>query len=310
MVSVISHLVDSNNKSCKGDAIPFDKNTFICIEGDTDRINKFVYPICRQIATKFDSKSINDFIDAEFVPSVFIITPSTKEAQNLKSNFDNILEKFENSYSIILKTICLNFDDQIDKEKLKNKIIGITTPKQFLSLTNLKILNFDKIDFLAFYDLSSLLFFGHQKDIENICEIHNKKLIFVSNQNYEKCLKFVNKLKKNSEKLSILGEKILKKSENLDVEKLDKNITKNDLKHFFVKFANFSDKFLIIFCLFKLGLATGKALILAKDIFESYKIKIFLNKFSISCQVFNGNLPSDFSDFVYQNFCKGLTSFG
>merc|ERR1712226_1610926 len=52
-----------------------------------------------------------------------------------------------------------------------------------------------------------------------------------------------------------------------------------------------SDKYLILYTLLKLQLVSGKSLIFVKDIESAYRLKIFLERFSMQSGVLNAELP-------------------
>lgn len=51
------------------------------------------------------------------------------------------------------------------------------------------------------------------------------------------------------------------------------------------------DKFLLIYTLLKLGLVQGKSLVFVRDVDRCYRLKLFLEQFSIPACVLNSELP-------------------
>jgi len=52
-----------------------------------------------------------------------------------------------------------------------------------------------------------------------------------------------------------------------------------------------TDKFLLLYVIFKLKLVKGKCLVFVNDTDRSYKLKLFLEKFGIRAGVLNAELP-------------------
>lgn len=63
------------------------------------------------------------------------------------------------------------------------------------------------------------------------------------------------------------------------------------LQQFQVVCATEEDKFLLLFALLKLALIRGKALLFVNTLERSYRLRLFLEQFSIPTCVLNGELP-------------------
>jgi ATP-dependent RNA helicase DDX56/DBP9 len=66
------------------------------------------------------------------------------------------------------------------------------------------------------------------------------------------------------------------------------------------------EKFLLIFIIFKLRLVKGKCIIFVGDVDRSYRLKLFLEQFSIRSCVLNSELPINSRLHVVQEFNKGV----
>jgi ATP-dependent RNA helicase DDX56/DBP9 len=86
-----------------------------------------------------------------------------------------------------------------------------------------------------------------------------------------------------------LNSLMLKSPVNIDVQ--DTETDKDRLKQYMIHYENENDKFLILYVMLKLKLVQGKILIFANDIDRLYKIKLFLEQFSIKACVLNSDLP-------------------
>ena len=68
------------------------------------------------------------------------------------------------------------------------------------------------------------------------------------------------------------------------------------------------DKFVLIYALFKLELIRGKSLIFVQSVDRCYKLKLFLEQFSIPCCVLNSELPVASRLHTVSQFNKGVYS--
>lgn len=66
------------------------------------------------------------------------------------------------------------------------------------------------------------------------------------------------------------------------------------------------DKFLILFYIIKMRLVRGKCLIFVHGIDRGYKLKLFLEQFSIKSSVLNAELPHNSRYHTITQFNKGL----
>ena len=65
------------------------------------------------------------------------------------------------------------------------------------------------------------------------------------------------------------------------------------------------DKFLLVYSLLKLGSVRGKTLFFVNSIDKSYKLKLFLERFSISSIVLNTELPQNSRNHILEQFHRG-----
>jgi ATP-dependent RNA helicase DDX56/DBP9 len=81
--------------------------------------------------------------------------------------------------------------------------------------------------------------------------------------------------------------------------------TEHQLSQFSVK-CRHDDKFLITYALLKLRLLRGKTLIFLNDIDQCYRLKLFLDHFSIKTSVLNSQLPIQSRQHIVEQFNKGM----
>ena len=68
------------------------------------------------------------------------------------------------------------------------------------------------------------------------------------------------------------------------------------------------DRYLITYALLKLRLLRGKTIIFINDVNRCYKLKLFLEQFSIKSCVLNSELPIQSRQHIVEQFNKGVRS--
>lgn len=74
----------------------------------------------------------------------------------------------------------------------------------------------------------------------------------------------------------------------------------------YLEVLNHSDKFIVVYTLLKLELITGKIVIFVNNKASGYKLKIFLDEFSIKNALLNYELPKATRHLAVTNFTKGV----
>lgn len=77
------------------------------------------------------------------------------------------------------------------------------------------------------------------------------------------------------------------------------------LSQFTIK-CGYDEKFLLTYTLLKLRLLRGKTLIFVNDVDGCYKLKLFLEFFSINSAVLNSQLPTQSRQHIVDQFNKGI----
>ena len=65
------------------------------------------------------------------------------------------------------------------------------------------------------------------------------------------------------------------------------------IKHLYAYTQTQVDKYLLLFCLSKLSIATGKTVIYANDVTQAYRIKFFFARFHFKCFVMSPDMPKN-----------------
>lgn len=87
--------------------------------------------------------------------------------------------------------------------------------------------------------------------------------------------------------------------------KLQEDTTSGRLSQFYVRVPS-EDKYLLLYALVRLNLIAGKALFFVNSISECFRLKLFLEQFSIRAAVLNAELPANSRKHILEQFNKGV----
>ncbi|CAG8632741.1 2945_t:CDS:10, partial [Dentiscutata heterogama] len=169
--------------------------------------------------------------------------------------------------------------------------IIVATPSRALAhLDSQNIVVRDTLDSLVIDEADLVLSYGYEDDVQKILTYLPK--IF-------QCFLMSATLTKNVENLKQLllsNPAIL----TLHEEKDEINLTQYCVR------CSEVDKFLLIYVILKLRLIKGKCILFVNDIDRCYRLKLFLEQFSIKTCVLNSELPLNSRYHIVQEFNKGI----
>ena len=185
-----------------------------------------------------------------------------------------------------------NSNIQNSKALVSNADILIGTPSKILAHINNETINTKKdLKYLVIDEADIMFSYGYENDIctfiSYLPKIYQAMLVSAT------CSKDVENLKN-----LMLHNPIslrLKESEFPEEEKLSQYIVKCEA----------SDKFLLIYALFKLNLIQGKSLIFVNSVDKCYRLKLFLEKFYVKSCVLNSELPQYSRVHIVDAFNRG-----
>ncbi|TDZ30825.1 ATP-dependent RNA helicase DBP9 [Colletotrichum spinosum] len=152
-----------------------------------------------------------------------------------------------------------------------------------LSLENLSSLTLDEADLILSY--------GYNEDLENIA------------RRLPKGVQLVMMSATLSTDVTSLQGIFSRKPTVLDLE--DEETEDDSLSQFVVSCGE-DEKFLLAFIIFKLKLVKGKCLIFVNDVDRSYRLKLFLEQFSVRSCILNSELPVTSRAHVLEEFNRGV----
>ncbi|KAG5636782.1 hypothetical protein H0H81_006896 [Sphagnurus paluster] len=171
--------------------------------------------------------------------------------------------------------------------------IVIATPTRALSLLQSKALSISSLDSLVIDEADLILSYGHDEDIRQIFSGSYLPKVYQSFLMSATMTEDVELLKG----LTLRNHAILKLEEDEDEAA--------HLSQYAVQCSEV-DKFLLTYVILKLKLIKGKCILFVNDVDRSYRLKLFLEQFSIKSCVLNSELPLNSRYHTVQEFNKGV----
>ncbi|KXN89391.1 ATP-dependent RNA helicase dbp9 [Leucoagaricus sp. SymC.cos] len=171
--------------------------------------------------------------------------------------------------------------------------IVVATPSRALSLLQSKTLSLSAIDSLVIDEADLILSYGHDNDVRQIFsgaylpKVHQSFLMSATMTEDVEMLKG----------LTLRNPAILKLEEDEDEAA--------SLSQYAVRCSEV-DKFLLTYVILKLKLVSGKCILFVNDVDRCYRLKLFLEQFSIKSCVLNSELPLNSRYHTVQEFNKGV----
>ncbi|RXW23056.1 hypothetical protein EST38_g2815 [Candolleomyces aberdarensis] len=171
--------------------------------------------------------------------------------------------------------------------------IIIATPSRALALAQSKALSLGSIDSLVIDEADLILSYGHDEDVRQLFSGSFLPKVYQSFLMSATMTEDVEMLKG----LTLRNPVTLKLEEGEDEAAL--------LSQYAVRCSEV-DKFLLTYVILKLKLVKGKCIIFVNDVDRSYRLKLFLEQFSIKSCVLNSELPLNSRYHAVQEFNQGV----
>ncbi|QRV74223.1 DEAD/DEAH box helicase [Ceratobasidium sp. AG-Ba] len=169
----------------------------------------------------------------------------------------------------------------------------VATPARLLALIQSKALSLTSLDSLVIDEADLILSYGHDEDVKQILSGGYLPKIYQTFLMSATMTKDVETLKG----IVLRNPAILKLEEDKDEAA---NLTQYAVR------CSEVDKFLLTYVILKLRLVKGKCLIFVNDVDRGYRVKLFLEQFSIKSCVLNSELPLNTRFHIVQEFNKGV----
>ncbi|KAF7770611.1 hypothetical protein Agabi119p4_6585 [Agaricus bisporus var. burnettii] len=171
--------------------------------------------------------------------------------------------------------------------------VVVATPSRALALLQAKTLSLSALDTLVIDEADLILSYGHDHDIRQIFsgsylpKVHQSFLMSATMTEDVEMLKGI----------TLRNPAILKLEEAEDEAA--------SLSQYAVQCSEV-DKFLLTYVILKLKLVKGKCILFVNDVDRCYRLKLFLEQFSIKSCVLNSELPLNSRYHTVQEFNKGV----
>ncbi|XP_064383761.1 probable ATP-dependent RNA helicase DDX56 [Halichondria panicea] len=231
-------------------------------------------------------------IDSEGGVRVLVLVPSKELAEQATRNLKELASCCVREIVVVdVSNSPLSAAQRSLKVEKPDVVVG--TPSKLLAQLQNKNLSLKESMETLVVDEADLLFsYGYEDDI--------KTLLSYLPQIYQSFLMSATL----SEDVLSLRSLILHNPAILKLEESDLP-EESRLSQFHIK-CSLEDKFLLIYSLLKLGLVQGKSLLFVNDIDRCYKLKLFLEQFSIKSCVLNSELPENTRCHVVEEFNRGI----
>ncbi|KAI8350376.1 P-loop containing nucleoside triphosphate hydrolase protein [Blakeslea trispora] len=230
-------------------------------------------------------------LETESTTKALILVPTRELAEQVTNHINKLLTYTNQLVKVV--NLAGSMSVQLQRPLLAEKpdIIVSTPSRALIHLEANNLVLKDSLENLVIDEADLVLSFGYEEDVRKILT-HLPKI-------YQSFLMSAT-LTKEIEQLTAL---VLRKPAILALE--DSKEENDLLSQYVVKCTEF-EKFLFTFVIIKLRLIKGKILLFVNDIDRCYKLKLFLEQFSIKSCVLNSELPLNSRYHIVEEFNRGI----
>ncbi|KAI8641604.1 P-loop containing nucleoside triphosphate hydrolase protein [Parasitella parasitica] len=245
----------------------------------------YAMPIVQKILAAKESLDIEPSIKA------LVLVPTRELAEQVTNHINKLLVYANQLVKVV--NLAGQISAQLQRPLLAEKPdIVVATPSKALAHLEANNMNLkESLENLVIDEADLVLSFGYEDDVRKILSYLPK--IY---QSFLMSATFT----KEIEELTAL---VLRKPSILALE--DTQEETDSLTQYVVKCTEF-EKFMFAFVIIKLRLIKGKILLFVNDIDRCYKLKLFLEQFSIKSCVLNSELPLNSRYHIVEEFNRGI----
>ncbi|PPR00522.1 hypothetical protein CVT26_009908 [Gymnopilus dilepis] len=250
----------------------------------------YCIPVVQKILSAKSNLSPDD--ENQQATRALILVPTRELSEQVSTYLKTLLAYCEKE--IVVSNVGTGTSAHLQRTILSDKPdIVISTPSRALSLLQSKSLSLLSLESLVIDEADLILSYGHDEDVRQIFNGGYLPKVYQSFLMSATMTEDVELLKG----LTLRNPAILKLEEGEDEAAL--------LSQYAVRCSEV-DKFLLTYVILKLKLIRGKCIIFVNDVDRSYRVKLFLEQFSIKSCVLNSELPLNSRYHVVQEFNKGV----
>uniref|UniRef100_A0A8H8CIS5 RNA helicase n=1 Tax=Psilocybe cubensis TaxID=181762 RepID=A0A8H8CIS5_PSICU len=221
-----------------------------------------------------------------------ILVPTRELSEQVSTSLKGLISYCDKDITVC--NVAAGTTSHLQRTLLSDKPdILISTPSRALILLQAKTISLSALESLVIDEADLILSYGHDEDVRAIFSGGYLPKVYQSFLMSATMTEDVELLKG----LALRNPAILKLEEGEDEAAL--------LSQYSVRCSEV-DKFLLIYVILKLKLIRGKCIIFVNDVDRSYRLKLFLEQFSIKTCVLNSELPLNSRYHVVQEFNKGV----
>ncbi|XP_046851331.1 probable ATP-dependent RNA helicase DDX56 isoform X2 [Xenia sp. Carnegie-2017] len=220
-----------------------------------------------------------------------ILVPTKELSQQASKNIKDLTSYCSRDVRVV--DVAQNSLDVMRPLLLEKPDVLVGTPSRILGHLQALNLNLkESLNMLVFDEADLLFSYGYEKEIKTLTSYLPKI--------YQACLMSATLSEEVSElKKLVLHNPVIVKLDSTDASQ------NGGLNQYLIK-CETDDKFLLIYALLKLKLVLGKTLIFVNGIDRCYRLKLFLEQFSIKSCVLNSELPHNSRCHIVEEFNKGI----
>ncbi|KIY52888.1 ATP-dependent RNA helicase dbp9 [Fistulina hepatica ATCC 64428] len=250
---------------------------------------------CIPIAQKILAAKSTSFSSSEtpsHVTRALILVPTRELSEQVSGYLRSLLKYCQDE--VLVSNVASGTATHLQKTLLSDRPdIVIATPSRALALLQAKTLTLSHLDSLVIDEADLILSYGNDDDVRQIFDGTYLPKIYQSFLMSATMTEDVEMLKG----LTLRNPAILKLDEMEEAAA--------SLSQYAVRCSEV-DKFLLTYVILKLKLIQGKCIIFVNDVDRCYRLKLFLEQFSIKSCVLNSELPLNSRYHAVQEFNKGV----
>ncbi|KAI5894655.1 DEAD-domain-containing protein [Schizophyllum commune H4-8] len=251
----------------------------------------YCVPLVQKILN-LNAKSVGTSRRAEAPATrALILVPTRELAEQVNGHLRKLLAYCEGEVSVI--NVASGNTAGLQRTLISDTHhIVIATPSRALAFLQSKALSLSALDSLVIDEADLILSYGHDEDVRGIFNGGYLPKVYQSFLMSATMTEDVEMLKG----LALRNPAILK----LEEDPAAANLTQYAVR------CTQRDKFLLTYVILKLKLIHGKCIIFVNDVDRCYRLKLFLEQFSIKSCVLNSELPLNSRYHTVQEFNKGV----
>jgi len=229
---------------------------------------------------------VNSIIENKQEEILVVLCYSKERINELQEFFRNLIKFREEAVRIqgITKS------KEINTEALPN--ILITNPKVFLSLAKNEELK-SLIIALVVDQVDRQLLLGFEEDIKAVAKEFGE-------ESKVRIIITVKETEDTDEAVKAIKNEFMPSALIIRFRQPISSIDEKFVHYYYT--CNEDEKFLLLFALIKLNTIYGKTIIKVENLYEGYKVKIFLNRIGVTAQVLNAEMPTNTQRNTLQSF--------